>query len=293
MKKPMRIAITGASGLMGWPLYSRLKEKFEVIGAFHHSPKPGLVFLDLLKPKQVNAFVQQFQPDVLFHLAALTDVDRCEREPLAAKAVHVEGTKNVVQAVQKQDCRLVYFSTDFVFDGKKGNYSENDSTHPINVYGSTKLEGEKIVQSLDNRVIVRTTTPYSSQLGSKKFVGTVIERLSKGESVSAFSDLIRSPTLVENISDCMESLLLKKFTGILNVAGSTSLSMLEAALEVARVFSFDPSLVRESLSSSVRLDAPRPLNTSLDVSHAARLGLPIQRFEEGLLQLKRSQEFKK
>ncbi len=287
MKQP-RIVITGASGLIGWQLYNRLKKDYPVVGSYNTSAKPGLVPLQLLDQRAVDRFVQKTKPEVLLHLVALTDVDRCEREPALAQAVHVDGTEHLVQAVRKTDCRFIYFSTDFVFDGTKGNYSETDKTNPINVYGSTKLEAEKLVQSLKQHVIVRTTTPYSDQSESKKFVGSLIEKLHRSETVFAFDDLIRSPTLVENLVECTAKLLSKEYNGILNIAGSTSLSMFDAAMEVARIFSFDQSLVKKSSSSTAKLDAKRPLNTGLNVSKAVALGLPIQSFEEGLLELKES-----
>lgn len=286
MKKT--VVVIGASGFIGQPVFERLAAEFDVVGTFESHPKPGLEQLDITDAKSILSFFKRHQPDYVVHLAAVTDVDLCEREPALAQLVHVNGTKNIVNACKQFEPHLVYLSTEFVFDGTKGNYSETDPTNPVNVYGQTKLQGEKIVSKLSSHCIVRTATPYSANTKTKKFLGQVIEKLSNHKSVNAFDDLIRSPTLVENLAENFPRLLNQPTTGVLNLAGDCRISMFDAAVQIARTFGFDESLVNRTKSSGVKLDAFRPLDTSLDVSKAKKIGFRLKTFSQGLLEIKKS-----
>ena len=165
-----RIALVGASGFFGKPLFSALSDSFDVIGTGQTRPEKEMVLLDICDAKAVRDFFSREKPELVVNLAAITDVDACEKNPEQAQAVHVSGTQNLADACQKSNCRFFYFSTDFVFDGTKGNYSESDPVNPINVYGKTKWEGEKIAQTVPEHLIIRTSTPYSQNLESKKFI---------------------------------------------------------------------------------------------------------------------------
>lgn len=288
MKK--KVVITGAGGFIGEPLFQRLADEFDVTGTYLSKEKPGLLPLDITNADEVTGFFKKHRPDFVIHLAAITDVDLCERQPKFAQKVHVDGTQNIVDACHSFQPHLIYVSTEFVFDGKKGNYDENDAANPVNVYGKTKWQGEQIVSTLKHHCIVRTATPYSANTQTKKFLGQVIEKLSQNQPVNAFSDLIRSPTMVENLVENFPRLLNQKTTGILNLAGDCRVSMFDAALQTARVFGFDKSLVRQTKSSDVKLDAFRPLDTSLDVSKAKKLGFTLKTLSEGLLEIKKLRE---
>ena len=280
------IAVIGASGFIGQSILGELAKNHEVIGTSLHNSK-DYFHCDITDRESVRGFIASHKPGIVIHLAALTDVDLCERDKALAKRIHVGGTKNVVDACRAAAPKLIYFSTDFVFDGVKGNYSETDAVNPINNYGRTKLDGEQLVASMPGHVILRTSTPYSLKPGSKKFIGILLEKLSRGEKASAFADFVRSPTMVENLAENVAALISNNYSGVLHVAGSSQLSMYDAALQVAGVFGFDPSLVQKTESSSVSLDAPRPLDTGMDVSLARRLGFKVISFREGLLKLKK------
>jgi dTDP-4-dehydrorhamnose reductase len=286
MNKKPQIAIIGASGLIGEPLYRRLAAEFDVVGTYGIHPKPGLLPLNITNAKDVTIFFKRHQPDCIFHLAALTDVDLCERNPKLARMVHITGTQNIVNACMKAQPYLVFISTEFVFDGKKGYYSENDKTNPMNVYGRTKLQGEQIVSKLKNHCVVRTATPYSANANNRKFLGQLIEKLSNHQPVNAFADLIRSPTRIENLVDNLSRLVSQKTIGTLHLAGDCCVSMYDAALQIAQVFGFDESLICKTKSSDVKLDAFRPLDTSLNISKAKKLGFKLETLSEGLLEIK-------
>ncbi|MBU0636244.1 SDR family oxidoreductase [Candidatus Micrarchaeota archaeon] len=289
--KKKRVAVIGASGFFGKPLFVELQKSFDVTGTFQNNHQQGLEPLDITDSSGINNFFSRFKPDIVVHLAAIVNVDECEKNPSKAFSVHVTGTKNIVNACQKNNARLLYFSTDFVFDGQKGNYSESDSPNPINEYGKTKLAGEKIVQKLSNSLIVRTSTPYSKDLESKKFIPFVIQNLSKGLPVNAFTDQIRSPSLVENVAESVRMLLEKEVTGIVHVVGASQVSMFDAALEVARVFGFDENLVNPVECQSANLAAVRPKNTGLYIQKALDLGLNLLSLHDGLVLVKKSVRF--
>jgi len=292
MSKP-RVAIIGASGFVGKVFFNRFNREFETIGTFHDKKNPGMLPLDINKSADVKLFFKENKPEVIFHLAAITDVDLCERKPELAHKVHAEGAENVASAAKEYGARLVYISTDFVFDGKKGNYTETDFPNPANVYGKTKFLGEKMVEKVEDHVIVRICMPYSSQYSSGKYIGWVIDKLENKEIVTAFADQIRTPTHAENLAECMCMLAETKYNGILNVCGGTALSMYEAALEIASVFDFDKSLIKPVKGSEAGFAAFRPLNTSLSTAKARKMGFPIRGFREGIVEVKKYRERKK
>ncbi len=282
----MKICIFGASGFYGRPLLRELAKKHEVIATAHSHALDGNVLLDITNRRDVDDFLRAHRPDSVINLVAVTDVDLCEKDSGLARRVNLEGARNIAQACREYGARLFHFSTDFVFDGKKGNYSENDSPNPINYYGRTKLESEFAVLSIPGNAVIRTSTPYGLAGGGKKFVSMAIEKLSRGEPVDAFSDFIRSPTLVEDVAENFGVLLKKDFSGIINIAGETQISMYDAALEIASAFGYDRSLVRESSGLAHGFAAKRPPSTGLDISLSKGLGIKMGDFKAGLRRLR-------
>ncbi len=281
----MKICIFGASGFYGRPLLAELAKKHEVIGAAHSQAPDGNVPLDITSMAEVGDFLRAHRPDAVINLAAVTDVDLCEKDRGLARRVNLEGAANITQACRQSGAKLFHFSTEFVFDGKKGNYSENDRPNPVNYYGETKLGSELAALSVPGNAVIRTSTPYGLSGGGKKFVNAAIEKLSRGEPVDAFSDFIRSPTLVEELAENFEVLLKKDFSGIINVAGDSQISMYGACLEIASVFGFDSSLVRESSGIAFPFAAKRPPNTGLDISLSKGLGIKMGDFKSGLARI--------
>jgi dTDP-4-dehydrorhamnose reductase len=277
-----KIAVIGASGFIGFPLFKKLSEEFEVIGTHFNNPKNGFKELDIRIEKNVLNFLNSFNPEVIFHLAAITDVDFCEENPEEAFSVHVHGTKNLVEWAKKNNPFFIYFSTDFVFNGLKGNYRETDKVMPINVYGRTKLQGENIVKELENFLIVRLSTPFNPNSTSKKFINTAVNKLRNGEKVVAFHDLKRSPTLISDLTENMVKIVKKNFTGIIHLAGDSQISMFEAAKIIARVLGFNENLVEKKSVKEVSFKAVRPLNTTLNIEKAKSLGLKMKSFEEAI-----------
>ncbi len=209
------------------------------------------------------------KPDVIIHTAALTDVDRCEVDKDLAYKINVEGTKIIAEMARKFNSFLIYISTDYVFDGNKGLYKEDDETNPVNYYGYTKLLGEKYCQDF---CIARTCVIYGAKPASGKvnFALWLINKLEKGESVRIVTDQYITPTLNTNLAKMSLEIAERRLKGIFHLAGATRVSRFEFAKEIARVFGLDESLIIPSRMNEINWIAKRPKDSSLDTSKATK-----------------------
>lgn len=223
MKKDPTILITGGSGMVGSQALFGIK--------------PTKKELDITKPTTIEKAILKYKPDVIVHMAALVDMRICELEPTKAQLINTTGTKNISLACKKHCIKLVYLSSGAVFDGKKETaYCESDIPHPLNVYGKTKYAGEKIVQKLlPNALIIRTGWLFGSGKNDTKFVSQVIQKLHKGETLSAVSDRYGSPTYVPDLLQTIEKLITAKKSGIYHVVNSDSASYYDIAKEVKKL----------------------------------------------------------
>ena len=176
----MKVLITGASGMLASGIIPVIAgEGHEIVQADKDPRLPGMVALDVTDPEAVTRIMEEENPDYVFHLAAETDVDLCEKEPEHAFAVNTHGTENVARVCKKSGARLLYISTGLVFDGKKTEpYTELDETNPISVYGRSKLEAEAIVEGLfEEYFIFRTAWMIGGWEIDKKFVYKIIQKI--------------------------------------------------------------------------------------------------------------------
>ena len=266
----MRVIVTGAGGLLGKKIVSLLSKEHEVIGVYHTS-KPETdpyLLLDLSKLENVKEIAKE-KPDVIIHAAALTDVDKCEENPELAKLLNYEVTKEIA----KIPAYIVYISTDYVFDGERGNYSESDKPNPINVYGLTKLMGEEAVKQAEKYLIVRTSTPYGSNPASGKdnFALWLLKKLKNKERVKIVKDQITSPTLNTSFALMLKEAIERGLTGIIHLADASQISRYDFSIALARVFNLDESLITPISMSELKWKAKRPKNSSLNVEKAMKL----------------------
>ncbi len=283
----MRVAVTGANGLLGGAAVAQLAGRHEVL-ALGRGPcrlaAGGFTWgdADLGDGRSVEAALDAFRPAAVLHAGAMTDVDGCERSPEAAWAVNVGGTEQVARSCRRLRARLVAVSTDYVFDGQAGPYREEDVPNPRGAYARTKRCGEEAALLLaPDCAVARVAVVYSGRAGAKPtFATQVVERLSRGEPVKAFSDQIVSPTLAENgAAMTLELLLEHDYRGVLHVAGGTALDRVEFARRIAARFGLRGA-IEPVRTAEVKLLAPRPLRCGLDVARAASLlrhqPLPIE-----------------
>ncbi len=268
----MRIFITGASGLLGSKVAETALEKGWEVYSGYNSNRPEFgepVKFDLANPDSIVRTIKDVKPDAIVHSAALTDVDKCEVEKDLAYKINVEGTKIVAEMARKIGAFMVYVSTDYVFDGNKGMYREDDETNPINHYGYTKLLGERFCRDF---CIARPCVIYGSKPASGKvnFVLWLIDRLEKGEEVKIITDQWITPTLNTNLANMIIECVERELRGIYHLAGATRVSRFEFAKEIARTFRLDENLIKLAKMSDMSWIAKRPRDSSLDVSKALR-----------------------
>jgi len=243
--------VTGHKGLLG----SKIIKYSEIF------PKERI---DITK-KEIFTAIKKVNPDVVIHCAAFTNVDECEIQKEKAWEVNVTGTENVAQACQEVDGKMIYISTDFVFDGKKGMYKETDKTNPINYYGKTKLEGEKRVKEIcKNYVIARTSVLYGWH-ERLNFVTWVIEQLKNKNKIKIVTDQYTSPTLADNLAKALLEIAEKDIRGLYHVTGSERINRYDFALKIADRFDLDKGLITPILSKELNQKAERPKDSSLSI----------------------------
>lgn len=275
----MRIAITGANGLLGGAAVTlAVSGGHEVVGLGRGPCRlaPGRFAwadADLSDGRSVERTLLELRPEAVLHAGAMTDVDGCEREPELAWRANVGGTEQVARACRALGARLVAVSTDYVFDGTRGRYREDDLPNPQGAYARTKRCGEEAALVIaPDAAVARVAVVYSGRPGAKPtFATQVVEKLSRGEPVKAFSDQVVSPTLAESAAEMTLELLLEHdLRGVLHTAGATALDRVDFARRVAARFGLSGEIVPVK-TADAKLLAPRPLRSGLDVGRAMAL----------------------
>jgi len=265
----MKIFITGGSGLFGSKVAEIAQARGDEVfsGCAHNLPEYGrAVKFDLLDEKTISELVGKIEPEVIIHSAALTDVDRCEREQELAYKMNVDGTRAIATAAEKAGSFLIYISTDYVFDGLCGMYREDDRPNPVCYYGYSKLLGEQFCRGC----IARTCVIYGSRPASGKvnFALWLLSSLKSGKEVRVVTDQFITPTLNTNLAAMVLEAADRRLCGVYNLAGATRISRYEYALELAREFDLDLSLILPSRMADLMWAAKRPIDSSLDTSKA-------------------------
>jgi dTDP-4-dehydrorhamnose reductase len=274
--------VVGASGLVG----RRLLEHYggDALGTHRRTKLAGGIELDITDAAAVARLFERLLPKVVIQTAALTDVDRCEREPEASHAINVAGTANVAAAAAAVGARMLFFSTDYVFGGERGPHRADEPVAPLNVYGRHKLEAERIVaRRVTNHVIVRACNLYGYQPYGKNFVLTVFEATRAGRPIRVPSDQWGSPTLAEDLAAATRSIAESDLTGVVHLAGPDYLDRLSLARRAARAFGLDVAGITGVPTAELGQSAPRPLKGGLEASPSVvRLGVTLRDLDAGL-----------
>lgn len=287
---------TGLTGLVGSRLVELLRDRylFKNIGR-----STGI---DITNRDQIRQAVQSSDASVVLHLAAKTDVDGCEKDKILGEngeawEVNVLATKYIVEACSESKKKLIFISTDFVFDGTKlppNAYDETDQPNPLDWYGATKFEAEKLVlNSGATSVIARLAYPYGiSSAGKKDFVSLLLSRLQRSQPIAGVSDHIMVPTYIDDVVFALERLLDKSIQGIYHVVGSQALSPYDAILRIAKTFDFNDNKIEKTTREIFFKDrAPRPFNLALNNDKIRQLGVKMKTFSEGLEEMKNNFQF--
>ncbi len=270
----MKLLVTGASGLLGSKITKLATQAGYKIysGYFMHQPKNGdPLRIDLKAHESVRKIIQEADADIIIHCAALTDVDTCEVNRDLAKTINLDGTKSIIKGANDSGSFLVYISTDYVFDGIKGNYTEEDEPKPVNFYGYSKLLGEKAVtEESKNYLIARTSVIYGDTPASGKinFALWVIEKLKVNKEIKILTDQFSSPTLNTNAAKMILEACEKKLNGTYHMAGASRISRYDFAIRLAEKLNLDKSLIKKAITEEMRWKAPRPRDSSLNTLKA-------------------------
>ncbi|MCJ7813419.1 SDR family oxidoreductase [bacterium] len=272
-----KILITGGSGLVGGTAVNHARGKWDVYTTTHQHPfsLPGVhvLSLNLTEPDEIRRIIKAISPDVVIHCAALSDLDDCEKKPDLCFRINARATEIIAKLCSEISCRLIYISTDMVFDGRRGRYCESDKTRPINLYGKAKLEGEESVKAFcQNHVIARSALDYGRPvMKGNSFSEKILNRIQNGETVTLFKDQFRTPIWVENLSRALLELAELTFIGTIHLGGRDRVDRYTFGLKLAELKNLSKTLIVPARMKDVQTGAPRPLDVSFDTSKAQHL----------------------
>lgn len=275
-----RAFITGAAGFIGNRVSDHLaRQGWDVVP----------IAADIRSTSTIEAvFEPANSQDVIIHAAALSNVDWCEKNPNEAVWVNVAGTRNVAAAAKQAGARLIFFSSEYVFDGQAGPYHEDNEPNPINEYGRQKLAAEKLIGELcSNSLIIRSTTVFGYEAAGKNFLMSFIARMKTQPAVPVPHDQISTPTYVEDIARITADLAGRtEVQGILNVAGPDLMSRTEFAAAIVEAFMLEEARLQPLLTADLKQPARRPLKAGLKIDRLKSLGYTTANVKTSLRQIK-------
>lgn len=289
-----RLLITGATGLLGSNLIWEAAESYEVIGWSRSctAMPPGYAMdrVDLANADITKQRLHERRPDVIVHCAAMTDVERCEREPDVARVMNVDATRILARWCAQHEARFVFISTDSVFDGSCGHYSEDDRPAPVNEYARTKLAAEAVVTGYLPDALILRTNFYGRNFKQKLSLAEwMLKKLARRERLPAFADVRFNPLLANHLGRIILDLIAHGAKGVFHAAARNECSKCEFAVLIADVFGFDADDVMPASVDDFGFNAHRPKNTTLAVDKISRvLGREMPSVEEGLQSFKQS-----
>jgi dTDP-4-dehydrorhamnose reductase len=292
-----RLLVVGSNGLLGQKvveLFVRGSSAEITASSIEPAPVRALQSVtyrqaDITSKKDVKSLVSAVEPTAVVNCAAMTNVDACESDRELAWRINVSGVEHLADAAKKSNAALVHISTDYVFDGKRGPYSEDDRPEPLSYYGKTKLASENLLRASDvTHLILRTMVLYGHAEGVKaNFALWLIDSLQKKAPVRVVDDQVGNPTLVDDLAYAiMRAIELQKW-GLYHIAGRDILSRYEFSVRLAGVFGLDPGLITPVKTTELKQPAPRPLQSGLVTLKAeTEIGYRPSTVEEGLLIVK-------
>jgi len=272
-----KVIVTGSSGGLGSELCRQIEDRW---------PGSAIPFdrsiADLSHPEEIEKGLKNIGgEDVIIHSAAMTDVDGCEKDIESARKINVLATQSIAEMAKRKGARLVFISSDYVFDGKKeAPYLEGDAPNPLNVYGRTKLEGEGITAQLDDSLIVRTSWLYGKT--GKNFVKTMLALGEKGGPLKVVDDQVGAPTYYPDLAEAILKMVDKEVTGTVHISNSGSCSWFKFAKAIFEEKGMDVKVLPVPSSEFPR-PAKRPANSRLDCGRYAGIaGKPLRDWRDAL-----------
>jgi len=291
-----RLLITGASGLLGANLVLETEDCFEVTAVVHKQSmkfsRARVVQADLEDTRVIRRLFADTRPEWIIHCAADTDIESLEEDPQRASRLNTAMSREVAKQAFSVNAKLLFVSTDSVFDGHNGPYKESDETAPLNVYARSKLDGEYVLEEVCPGVLIVRTNIFGWSPGQKKSLAEWLHsKLLKEERCSGFSDIYFSPVYAPDLASIFTQMLEKGLEGTYHVPGDECISKYEFGRRLAVKFGFDPELIINTSSAQMHWIAERPKRTCLDGTKlTATLGIGLPELQRGLVRFREDYE---
>ena len=284
-----KVLILGGSGLVGTTLIEKAINFFEVVATYQNNKiiQNGCKAIKFSIKKEnkeiISSILCEERPDVVVNAVSFSNVDFCETHRDDAYFLHVISTKKILEICNEKGIKLIQFSTDWVFDGKKNLYTESDMPNPLNYYGHTRLLAEQVVlKNSNNHAVLRPAIIYGWNPNSR-FLNFVINNLKSGKTINTFTDQYSTPTLVDDLANCIIRIIESNTSGLYHTTGSTCLNRFEFAKIIAKRFGLNEKLIKPVNSNEMKQLARRPPKSCLDNSKAKReIGTQFATVEEGV-----------
>ena len=276
-----KVLVTGSNGLLGQKIIYSLIERKDIDllasskGLNRLITKSGYKYIDLdiTRNEEVKKVFENEKPDAVINCAAMTNVDYCEENQDSCWEINVNAVENLAKSCEALKSHLLHLSTDFVFDGKSGPYTENDKPNPLHFYAKSKLKSEEIVKKImTNWTIARTIIIYgiTDNMSRSNIVLWAKSEIGKGNTINVVNDQYRSPTFAEDLAKGCISIIDKSAFGLYHLSGPKTYSILDLVYQVADFYNLDKSLILPVTSASLNQSATRPLSTGFDITKAKK-----------------------
>ncbi len=293
----MRVFITGASGLLGITLADTLASRGEMVYGIYNKncvQIEGASFtnLDLVNYDSLRDAMTLAEPDVVFHTAALTNLTECESNPTLARKVNLEATRVISAISEEIGSRLIFFSTDSVFDGGRGNYREDDEPHPLNTYARMKAMAEREVARIAPKSLIIRSNFYGWGSGGKANFGEwTIDSLRQRKSITCFKDARNTSILVNYLADITIDLVKASVEGIYHIGSRDPASRCDLAFGIAKAFGLDETKIALGRMEDHHFPERRPLDITLDTSKASEeLGISMPSTQDCIATFKKLED---
>jgi dTDP-4-dehydrorhamnose reductase len=287
----MKILITGFSGMLGADIaeiftYNLSNQVFGICRNYSETKLKNIneINIDVTNINAFSKVLKEIKPNLIIHCAALVDVDKCELEKEYADNLHARFLDSIL--IHSPNSKLIYISTDSVFDGETGNYLENSIPNPLNYYASSKFLGEnRIIEFHKNFLIIRTNIFGFHYPSKPSLVEWALSKLLNNESIGGFNDVYFNPIYTKHLAEIIYKLNESKTSGILNIGTDLQISKYQFLIKLAKGFSINTNLIEEKSVKNVRFTAKRPLNTTLSTAKLENIIGYIPSIDNGINQL--------
>jgi dTDP-4-dehydrorhamnose reductase len=265
----LKLLIIGGSGLVGSTLTKYAADIFDIHLTYNTTtPESNCPSTKIQLPEEFSKLenlIKKFKPNIIVHTVSHPSVDWCQENPNLANEFHIDMTKNIANIAKKINSRLIYLSTEWVFGGQLNKkYTELDSPNPINHYGYTKLEAEKIVLNSNSKNVVLWPAVIYGWHKKSRFTNWILTSLKEGKIVDPHIDQYNTPTLVDDLANGIIKIIENNLFGLFHITGKTCLNRFEFALKIAEIFNLDENLIKPVTKNEKPQNAPRPNSTCLD-----------------------------